>query len=199
MNRIFFLALFFLLLIGCGQVNRTVSRISIDAVTDISGNWNDTDSKLVAEQMVRDLMYRVWISDFQMEYAKKPTLIVGGIRNKSSEHIQTDTFVKDIERELLNSGKVKFVANKFQRAEVREERLDQQSFASDDSAKRLAAELGADFMLNGKITSITDATDGKMVKYYQISMELVKIETNEIVWIGDKKIKKFISQKKIKW
>ncbi len=199
MKYTFFLTVIFLSIIACTPVNQTVSRISIDKIADISGNWNDTDSKLVAEQMVRDLMYRIWISDFQMEYAKKPTLIVGTVRNKSSEHIQTDTFVKDIERELLNSGKVKFVADKLQRAEVREERLEQQSFASAESAKKLAAELGADFMLNGEITSIIDAADGKMMKYYQINMELIKIETNEIVWIGDKKIKKFISQKKTKW
>ena len=95
MRHTFLLIVIFLLIIGCTPSNQTVSRISVDEVTDISGNWNDTDSKLVAEQMVRDLMYRVWISDFQMEYAQKPTLIVGTIRNKSSEHIQTDTFVKE--------------------------------------------------------------------------------------------------------
>ncbi|MCK4695001.1 MAG: penicillin-binding protein activator LpoB, partial [Candidatus Cloacimonetes bacterium] len=173
--------------------------VSTDEVTDFSGNWNDTDSKLVAEQMVKDLMYRSWLTDFVMENDRKPVLIVGRVRNLSSEHIQTETFIKDIERELINSGKVKFVASSKEREEVREERLEQQSYASDETAKRLAAEAGADFMLQGGIKSNVDASGGKAAKFYQVDMELINVETSEKVWIGSKEIKKIIQKSKTKW
>jgi penicillin-binding protein activator len=189
----------FLFILGCGGANRTVSRVSSDEVTDLSGNWNDTDSKLVAEQMVQDLVYRPWLSDFMMEEDRKPVLIVGTIRNFSSEHIQTGTFIKDIERELINAGKVKFVASSKEREELREERTEQQSFASDDTAKRLAAESGADFMLKGGIKSNIDASGGKAAKFYQIDLELINVETNEKVWIGSKEIKKLVQKSKTKW
>ena len=189
----------FLFILGCVGANRTVSRVSSEEITDYSGNWNDTDSKLVAQQMIQDLVYRAWLSDFVMEEDRKPILIVGTIRNFSSEHIQTGTFIKDIERELINAGKVKFVASSKEREELREERKEQQSFASDETAKRLAAESGADFMLQGGIKSNVDASGGKAAKFYQIDLELINVETNEKVWIGSKEIKKLIQKSKTKW
>lgn len=186
------------ILVGCATT-KTVSRISTDTVTDLSGRWNDTDSRLVAEQMVTDLVYRSWLSDFMLDMDKKPAVIVGNIRNMSSEHIQTSTFIKDIERELINSGKVKFVATSDERKEIRSERDQQQTFASEETAKAIAQETGADFMMKGTITSITDAIDGKAAVFYQIDLELINIESNEKVWIGSKEIKKFIAKGKTKW
>lgn len=186
------------LLVGCATT-KTVSRIDSQTVTDLSGRWNDTDSRLVAEQMVTDLVYRSWLSDFMLEMDKKPAVIVGNIRNMSSEHIQTATFIKDIERELINSGKVKFVATSDERKEIRNERDEQQTFASEETAKAIAQETGADFMMKGTISSITDAVDGKAAVFYQIDLELINIESNEKVWIGSKEIKKFIAKGKTKW
>ncbi|HPR18020.1 MAG TPA: penicillin-binding protein activator LpoB [Candidatus Cloacimonadota bacterium] len=200
--KVIFLALLIcstLFLVSCASSTKTVSRVSADEVTDLSGNWNDTDSKLVAEQMIQDLTYRPWLSDFTTEEDRKPVVIVGTIRNFSSEHIETGTFIKDIERELINSGKVKFVASKQEREEVRGERMEQQSFASDETAKRLAAESGADFMLQGGIKSNIDSTGGKAAKFYQVDLELVNVETNEKVWIGSKEIKKLVQKSKTKW
>lgn len=188
-----------LFLSGCGAPTRTVTRTATDEVTDLSGRWNDTDSRLVAEQMIKDMVYRSWINDFAMEESRKPTVIVGTIRNKSSEHIQTDVFIKDIERELINSGQLKFVATSKEREEIRQERAEQQSFASDETANALAQETGADFMLKGVITSTTDSVEGKAAVFYQVDLELINIESNEKIWIGSKEIKKFITQKKMKF
>lgn len=187
------------LTLGCAQQTRTVARISSDEVTDLRGDWNDTDSRLVAENMVKDLLYRPWLSNFMMDEDRQPVVIVGTIRNKSTEHIQTETFVKDIERELVNSGKVEFVADAKARDEIRKERMEQQSFASEDTAKRLAAESGADYMLQGTITSNVDAIDGKEAKFYQVDLELINVESNKKVWIGSKEIKKFVQKAKTKW
>lgn len=202
MNKITGLILFLIIVLmitGCGTGGRTVERIATDEVTDLSGRWNDTDSKLVAEQMIRDLTYRSWIEDFMMENDEKPVLIVGTIRNLSSEHIQTDLFVKDIERELVNSGKVKFVASSDERNEIRDERSEQLSYASEETSKSLAQETGADFMLKGSINSTTDEISGKAAVFYQIDLELINIETNEKAWIGSKEIKKFVTKAKTKW
>lgn len=190
--------LLFVIFIGCSQA-RKVERISTEEVTDLSGRWNDTDSRLVAEQMIRDMTYRPWIEDHIVKVGEKPVVIVGDIRNRSSEHIQTEVFTKDIERELINSGKVKFVATSREREEIRDERSEQQMFASDETAKALAQETGADFMLKGVISSTTDSIEGKAAVFYQVDLELINIESNEKVWIGSKEIKKFISQAKMKW
>jgi len=179
---------------GCGGGGKVVSRIEPDKTVDLSGDWNDTDSRLVAQEMIQDVLSRPWIADFKGEKQRTPDVIVGTVRNRSDEHIQTITFIKNLERELINSGRVNFVANKEERTEVRDERADQQENASPESMKKFQKEAGADFLLRGDISTIVDQEGGDKVKYYQVNLELVNIETNRKAWIGEKKIKKFISQ-----
>jgi uncharacterized protein (TIGR02722 family) len=188
-----------LLSINCAGSSRKVSRIPTDSVTDLSGRWNDTDSRMTAEAMIQDLLAKQWLEEYQMATGKKPVLIVGQVRNKSSEHINTDVFIKDIERELINSGKVTFVAAAGERNQLRDERLDQQHFASMETMKAWANEIGADHMLLGSINSIVDSIEGQSAVFYQVNLELINIENNTKVWIGEKKIKKLIEQDKYKW
>lgn len=196
MKKGFLIAGTFLLLSlfwGCGS-SREVKRIGTEEQIDLSGRWNDTDSRLVAEEMIEDALSRVWLTNFMQKNGKKPVVIVGKVRNKSSEHIPVDVFIKDIERELINSGKISFVASKEERGEVREERKDQQDFASAETFKQFYKELGADYLMSGEINSIQDSYEGEKVVLYQVDLQLIDIETNEKVWIGNKKIRKYISQ-----
>ncbi len=186
------------LTLACGS-SRKVYRIDPETQTDLSGKWNDTDARLVAEEMVSDCLSRVWLTNWVAQAGEKPIVTVGTIRNRSSEHIDTETFTTDFERELLNSGHVRFVATTHQRDEIRDERLDQQEWASLETVKRIRNETGADFVLLGGIKSITDEIEGTRVVFYQTDLEMINIESMEKVWIGTKKIKKEISKKKTKW
>lgn len=177
---------------GCAPVK--VGRMDAGAEMDLSGYWNDTDSRLVAEEVIKDCLSRGWLTNFSSREGKNPRVIVGTVRNMSSEHIATDTFVKDMERELLNSGKVRFVAGGAAREEIRQERAQQQQFSED--AKAFFKEKAADFMLQGGINSILDSAGKQTLRYYQIELELVDMESNEKVWIGQKKIKKLVRRSK---
>jgi uncharacterized protein (TIGR02722 family) len=198
MKRLLILVPVLVLLVACGS-SRKVSRIEPDTTIDLSGNWNDTDARLVSQEMVADCLTRPWINDFNIQSGDKPVVTVGAIRNLSDEHIDTETFTTDFERELINSGKVKFVATRDQRYDIRDERADQQEYASPETVKRMAQETGADFILLGAIKTIIDQIEGRRVVYYQTDMELINIESNEKAWIGTKKIKKDITQKGHKW
>jgi len=186
------------LLSGCGG-GVAVQRIATDEVTDLSGRWNDTDSRLVAEKMASDMLSRIWLANFMKEKGKNPTVIVGTIRNMSTEHVNMEVFTKDIERELINSGQVQFVASKREREEIREERVDQQSYASLETAKRLGQEYGADFVLIGTFKSVEDVIERKKAILYSVDLELIDVEKNLKVWIGNKKIKKIIKRAGYKW
>ncbi|MEQ8472432.1 MAG: penicillin-binding protein activator LpoB [Marinoscillum sp.] len=172
--------------------NRTVTRVSPDQQIDLSGRWNDTDSKLVADEMINDVLSRPWREDFSKANNAKPVVIVGMIQNKTSEHIESETFIKDVEREFINSGMVRVVQNSVFREKLREERADQNEFASPETQSKWGRELGADFMMFGVITSVTDSYKNEKVISYKVNLELANLETNEKVWIGDKEIKKYI-------
>jgi len=178
---------------ACSSTPR-VTRTSSDEVVDLSGFWNDTDSQMVSREMIDDSLGRVWIDEWRGATGKKPTVIVGSIRNKSSEHINTRTFTKDLERAFVNSGRVRLVAASDERSGVRDERLDQLRNSTIDTAKSMGKEIGADFMLIGGINTIIDAAGGTKVRFYQVELELVNLESNEKVWIGQKKIKKIVEQ-----
>ncbi|MDZ7859826.1 MAG: penicillin-binding protein activator LpoB [Candidatus Krumholzibacteriota bacterium] len=199
--KLFYLMLCMVMLfsLGCGGPSVNVTRTEADTVTDLSGDWNDTDSRMVSEEMIPDCLSRPWLGDFTSENMKKPVVIVGYIRNKTDEHIATETFVNDLERELVNSGKVSFVAEKEIREALRDEKYDQSMNASAETMKEMGRELGADFMLFGSINSITDQIEGKKAKFYQIDLELIDIETNEKVWLGQKKIKKIVERDKYRF
>src|SRR4051812_45423871 len=142
-HRITVTAMTLALLSGCGT---KVSRVAHDSTIDLSGNWNDTDSRLVAEEMVKDCLAGNWFADYQSR-KKTPRVVVGAIRNLSHEHINTETFINDIERYLVNSGKVDFVANKAERDELRGEKSDQSQNASVETRQQAGEESGAELMM----------------------------------------------------
>lgn len=191
------LTLFVLLLTGLivSSCGKSVKRIGVEEVKDISGRWNDTDSRLVAEEMIRDCLDRPWITDFSASHAgKRPDIIVGRIRNKSYEHINTETFVLDLQKSITNSGRANFVAAGEEREDVRTERMDQDINAEEQTRKAPGKEAGADFMLSGAINSIVDEEKGEKVVFYQVDLVLTNMANNRQVWFGDKKIKKYIEK-----
>jgi penicillin-binding protein activator len=181
-----------LLLPGCAS-RKVVSRVDARETIDLSGNWNDTDSRQVADEMIADALGRPWLMNHVKDNGKNPAIIVGSIKNLTDEHIPTGTFVGDIERAFVNSGNVRVVATQSQREGIRDERQDQQANASPESVKKFGQELGADYMLMGQINKITDEANRDKTFFYQVDLTLTNIQTNEKVWLGDKKIKKFIS------
>ena len=190
-------ALLFPTLMGCATTE--VKRMDVGEVKDISGRWNDTDSRLVAEEMIKDCLSQPWLAKAATAKGKAPTVIVGTVRNQSHEHIATDTFVEDLQRSLINSGQVEFVASKGERGEVRDERLDQDTNAAEETRKEHGQESGADFMLSGAINTIEDSEGGKSVMLYQTNLKLLNMKTNQIAWNGQKKIKKFVKRAKASW
>ena len=184
------------LLAGCGT---QVKRVGVEEVHDLSGAWNDTDSQLVAKEMINDMMERNWRNDFANQKQRRPAVIVGTIRNLSHEHISVNTFINDIEREVINSGRVIFVASKDERSEIREERKDQDLHAREATRKAMGQETGADFMLKGSINTIIDVDGKTQLRYYQVDLNLISLANNHIVWVGSKKIKKLVENSKLRY
>ncbi len=187
----------FLFVISCKTPH--VQRMSEDTVTDLSGRWNETDSRITAEEIANELASHPWYNTFTAQNGgKKPVIIVGMVTNKSHEHIPAETFSLDIEKSMINSGRMSVVQGGAKREEIRAERADQQNNASSGTMKQFGLERGADFMLQGTINSIVDQYGREKTIFYQVNLELTHLQSNDKVWIGDKKIKKYLGNKKLK-
>ncbi len=185
-----------LLMAGCGT---HVSRLAVNKAVDLSGAWNDTDSRLVSEAMISDMLERPWLGAYSRKHNRQPAVIVGAIRNLSAEHINVSAFTGDIERAMINSGRVTFVASSQERREIRGERKDQDINAREDTRKAMGRELGADFMLKGSISTIIDMEGRTQVRYYQVDLDLISLTDNRKVWLGQKKIKKLVRNSRLRY
>lgn len=177
----------------------SVQRVETNLVKDVGGGWNDTDAQMVAQEMITDCLQSGWYSKFATRYGKEPTVIVGTVVNNTMEHINTAVFIEEMQRALINSAKVDFVASSAERGEIRTERLEQDEFASEATRKAFGKEVGADYMLSGVLNSVVDQAGSKSLVFYQVNLKLINIETNQIVWNGQKQIKKYVKRSKVTW
>jgi uncharacterized protein (TIGR02722 family) len=184
-----------LLVAASGCISKRVTRIEPSAVTDLSGRWNDTDSRLVANQLVEQTLGAGWAKRYTDTHGgEAPTVVVGTFANRTLEHIAVGTFVKDIERALITTGAARVVASGDQRTEMRDERRDQQQNARADTRARQGQELGARYMLAGDLQAIEDVDGRERVVFYQVDASLIDLETNTKVWVGQHKIKKYVER-----
>jgi len=181
-----------------GCANRRVERIDPNSVTDLSGRWNDADSRLVANALITQSLEGRWAADYAAANGgNTPTVIVGEFRNRTLEHIPIGTFVRDLERAYITGGTVRVVASREERGEIREERVDQQTNASAETRTRMAREMGARYMLQGDVQAIEDSEGRERVMFYQIDATLIDLETNAKTWVGQHKIKKYIQRRRL--
>ncbi len=181
-----------LVLVGCGSNNLRVERVDVNQEIALTDRWNDEDSRLVSQEMMQDMLTFPWISRYKTDSDddRKPTVIIQSIRNKTDEHIPTETFVNDIKRALLRSGDVDFVVSGDERDFIREERKDQELNASSETQAAMGQEVGANFALSGTINAFIDQLGKTKVKTYQVDLKLINMTTNREVWNGQKKMKK---------
>jgi PBP1b-binding outer membrane lipoprotein LpoB len=184
-----------LLVAASACVSKRVTRIEPTAVTDLSGRWNDTDSRLVANQLVEQSLAAGWAKRYTDTHGgEAPAVVVGAFANRTLEHIPVGTFTRDIERAFVTTGSARVVASGDERKELRGERQDQQQNARADTRAKLGQELGARYALTGELQAIEDVDGRERVVFYQVDASLIDLETNAKVWVGQHKIKKYVER-----
>jgi len=177
-----------------------VARVDPASVTDLSGRWNDADSRLVANALITQSLGADWSKQWADAHGgRTPTVIVGGFANRTLEHIPVATFTRDLERAYVNSGAVRIVASADERQGIRAERGDQQDNALAGTRARVAMEQGAQFMLQGDVQAIEDAQGRERAVTYQVDATLVDLESNAKIWVGQHRIKKVIDRRRVGW
>lgn len=190
----FVLAAFFaFLLVSCASTNEVSRYEDGSSVKDLTGYWNENDIQLVCNELISGCIASPRVSGFKASNGRDPIAIVGKISNKSSEHIDTAMVAKRFQTAIINSGTMEFVADSEQRLALREEKVDQAENAY-ETAKSIGNEQAADFMLQGTVYSHVDENGREAVRTYQVDAQLIDIESNKILWQGEKTISKYIKK-----
>jgi uncharacterized protein (TIGR02722 family) len=178
--------------VSCASTPK-VSRVDADTQTDLSGYWNDTDVRIVCDSLIKACLESPRVSQEIANKKRLPVILIGSFRNESDEHIDTSIISKTMEIAIFNSGKADFVAGGNTREELRAERIDQESNASEETAAAQRNETGADFLLTGTVKTIVDRAGKTAARTYFVSAELSNIETNTRLWMDqNSEIKKII-------
>jgi uncharacterized protein (TIGR02722 family) len=181
-----------ILLAGCGGMK--VNYGDAGAVENVTIDYGSTDLQAIAERMIDSLLVHPVLEG-------RPVVYVSRIRNKTSEHIDTEAITDKIKTALLRSGKVRFTAA----SEVNEEMIDQLKYQADsgmvDPKTRTAIgnQIGANLMLYGDIISITKSAGRKQDVYYKINLELADLKTGLIEWSEEKEIRKQAKKSLVGW
>jgi penicillin-binding protein activator len=177
---------------GCGQ---TVTRTEENAVIDLSGNWNATDSRQTADAMIADCLDFPWADQFKIKNNRIPVVKTGRIKVVTNgDVVNTEIFTNDLQRALLRSGKAQPVSSNSENDQAREERKEQDVNASEATRKESFQETGCDFLIIGTINVQDDQHEGKKQKFYSVDLKMTDVKTQQQVWIGNKKISKFIQR-----
>ena len=142
--------------------------------------------------MSEELLSSEKYKEYAKELGKEPTIVVGLIKNKTSEHIDTDIFIKKFEVAIYQSGVADLVESGDFRDKLREEHAQQQDFADPATLSKWGKEHGANLMLFGNLASETDVLNNKRIVNYTTTLFLTDMETNRRIWYGQQEIKKFI-------
>lgn len=191
-TRVTAVALGAALLGGCNK-NWHVDRVDPSRDINLTFRFNENDAQIVFAGMINDALARPWIDRWEAANDRQaPIIFVGRVRNDTEDYIDTLLFTKKMEQELLNSGRVRVVADPTQRDELRDERAEQQQWARAETVKQTANELGADLAMIGRVGDVKQfsSDERRVVSYYQVNLELVDIESNEKVWVGTEEVKK---------
>lgn len=177
---------------GCAGENWNIERHNPKEVRDLDYRFDEDDAREVANAMIADCLSRPWIDRWEASHGgARPLIVVGNVSNNTQDYINTELFTDPIQKELLNSGRVRVKAQKDLRQELRDERLDTK-FNDPATVKAVAKEVNADYMLVGRVADNKERSgDGrKVISYYKVTLELIDIETAEKTWIGDHDIEK---------
>lgn len=152
----------------------------------LDDKFNENDMQLISKQLVDSLSQFGKIQNA----AKPPVVMVGKVRNRTSEHIDVKSLTDKIRTALIKSGKYRF-ADKEARDELADEYEYQSGkFVDKSTAKGPGKQVGVEFLITGDIASNVQEVGNDKVVYYKVTMNLVNLETNIIEWSDDREVRK---------
>lgn len=171
-----------------GEYDKDVERENL-----LNDQWSETDMQVVVKELVASMLAHPSLAASK----KKPIVMVTRLQNKTSEHIDTQNIMDMVRVELQKSGKVSFV-DKEARDDVSAEYDYQNSgMVNNTSKKGPGKQIGADFIINGRLDSITQEVGNRKSVYYKITLNLSDLDTNVIEWTDYKQIRKLYKKRSV--
>ena len=187
------------LVIASGCANKSVVRYGdATAVETTDINFGSTDLQKVAAQMTDSLLLSPVVGTLTQN--TRPVIFIERLKNKTSEHIDTESITDSISTKLLRSGKFRFVD--MGRVEAAREQLKFQhdgGMVDPSKALQFGRQVGAQYMLYGNLSSIVKSNQDKSDVYYKFTLRLMDLESGLVDWADETEIRKTKTKASVGW
>ncbi|CUR47683.1 penicillin-binding protein activator LpoB [Alloalcanivorax xenomutans] len=155
----------------------------------VTPDFGSSDLQMIATKMVDDMM--VFPPVVELTRNRRPVLFVDRVKNKTSEHVDTESITDTIQSRLINSGKFRFVdMTVVDRVRQQLEYQQDSGMVDQSTAAQMGRQIGAEFMLYGNLSSIVKRDNSTKDVYYKFTLKLLNIQSGIIEWSGEKEIRK---------
>lgn len=184
----------FLTVVGCGPKAFVKGQYDdVNRENLMNDQWSETDMQKAVQDLVGSLLNSPVINGSK----KMPIVMVTNLQNKTSEHIDTQSIMDMVRVELMQSGKVAFI-DKEARQDIADEYNYQNSGMVEDASKKgPGGQIGADFIINGRLDSIVQEVGKDKSVYYKLTLNMTNLKTSMIQWTNQKQIRKTFKKKSI--
>ena len=171
-----------LLASGCAS---TVEYGDATSSKPISTDFGSSDLQQIASKMVDSMLADDILEEISV--GGPPLLIVDKVKNKSMQHIDTESVTDSIRTKLIRSRKFSF-QDRTTEAALSEELAYQQAAATDPVA---AGQQDAPrYMLTSNLSQI-EQDQGRLTDvYYKFTMSLRDLKSGRLIWADEKEIRK---------
>jgi uncharacterized protein (TIGR02722 family) len=171
-----------------GNYDEDINRSNL-----LTDKWSESDMQNAVRALVKSATGHYAISSAR----RPPIVMVTRLQNKTSEHIDTQSIMDMVRVELMRGGRVSFV-DKAARDDISEEYEYQDSgMVSQESKKGKGGQIGADFIINGRLDSIVQQAGRDKTVYYKITLNMTNLKTGIIVWSDYKQIRKIYRKRSV--
>jgi penicillin-binding protein activator len=173
-----------LLAAGCSK--EQVRYGDAKGVETVTNQFGSTDLQMIAESMTRSMLNAPVVTANNL-----PVVTVQEVKNKTSEYIDTRSITDSIRSELQKSGKVRFAVDAAAMEQQVEELQRQHSDLYDkEQAAQTGKMVGAQYRLEGNITSIVKQAKEVKDVYYKFNLQMWNIRNGLLEWSDEKEIRK---------
>ena len=179
------------LIFGCGT---TIQQGITDNETVTGSDWSAKDLKEVADYMANSIAKSTNSSGSELSQGKPRWILAKNLRNETDEHVNTRTIMEKIRTRLINDGIARFADDQALNDILNQLKFQQSGLFDNSTVAQIGKLVGAKYILRGTISSIRKRSDRKNVIYYNITLQVVSIETGEIMWTDEKEVQRLTSK-----
>jgi len=173
-------------LVGCSKAIKYGDAAEVETTTT---GFGSTDLQQIAAKMVDSVL--TFPPVVEITAKRRPVMFVDTIKNKTTEHIDTESITDTISTKLLRSGKFRFVdMDKVKKVIEQLDYQNESGMVDQNTAMKKGNQIGAEYMLYGNLSSIVKRNSSRKDVYYKFTLKLMHLQSGIIEWSDEKEIRK---------